>query len=78
MVWLEDPLCGDVAHRGVLEEEDEQTAQELAAQYMVEPVVQVGGKKVLLQPDRPWPPCRSPTLHPHLSLARSGPPVLPS
>ena len=43
MVWLEDPLCGDGAHRGVLEEEDEQAAQELAEQYTVEPDVQVGG-----------------------------------
>ena len=62
MVWLEDPLCGDVAHRGVLEEEDEQAAQELATQYTVEPDVQVGGRDVLRRPD---PMAAMPITHLH-------------
>lgn len=42
MVWLEDPLTGDVPHRGVVEEEDEAQAAELAPQYAAAPAVQVG------------------------------------
>lgn len=40
MVWLEDPLTGDVPHRGVVEEEDEAQAQELAPQHAAQPSVQ--------------------------------------
>lgn len=42
MVWLEDPLTGDMPHRGIVEEEDEEQAQELAPQYTAVPAVQVG------------------------------------
>lgn len=41
-MWLEDPLTGDTTHRIVVEEEDEQQAQELAPQYDAQPEVQVG------------------------------------
>ncbi|PRW45200.1 fatty acid desaturase [Chlorella sorokiniana] len=40
MVWLEDPLTGDVPHRGIVEEEDEEQAAELAPQYAVAPAVE--------------------------------------
>lgn len=40
MVWLEDPLTGDMPHRGIVEEEDEKQAAELAPQYAVAPTVQ--------------------------------------
>lgn len=40
MVWLEDPLTGDMPHRGIVEEEDEEQAVELAPQYAVAPAVQ--------------------------------------
>ena len=68
MVWLEDPLCGDGAHRGVLEEEDEQAAQELAAQYTVEPEVQVGVREArrrslhVVMPDHLFPLCSLPAV----------------
>jgi hypothetical protein len=43
MVWLEDPLTGDMPHRGVIEEEDELLAQELAPQYGAKPILEVSG-----------------------------------
>lgn len=38
--FLEDPLTGDVPHRGLVEEEDEQQATEVAPQYDAAPEVQ--------------------------------------
>lgn len=41
MAWAgDDPLTGDMPHRGIVEEEDEQQAQELAPQYTAAPAVQ--------------------------------------
>lgn len=42
--FLEDPLTGDVPHRGLVEEEDEQRAAEVAPQYSAAPEVQVCGQ----------------------------------
>ena len=40
MAWGgEDPLTGDMPHRGIVEEEDEQRAMELAPQYAAPPAV---------------------------------------
>ena len=54
MVWLEDPLTGDVPHRGVIEEEDEQLAQELAPQYSAQPDLHVSTKRVVQKHMHRW------------------------
>ena len=41
MVWLQDPLTGADPQRTLIEEEDEQQAQEVAPQYSAVPEVQV-------------------------------------
>ncbi len=59
VMFLEDPVTGDVPHRGLVEEEDEQRATEIAPQYTAAPEVQAReGRCVGLWPTRtcwqPW------------------------
>lgn len=50
VMFLEDPVTGDVPHRGLVEEEDEQRAAEVAPQYTASPEVQVSGAHVHIKP----------------------------
>ncbi|KAL4448367.1 hypothetical protein ABPG75_005586 [Micractinium tetrahymenae] len=47
VMFLEDPVTGDVPHRGLVEEEDEQRAAEVAPQYGAAPEVQWRGSPIL-------------------------------
>jgi hypothetical protein len=59
MVWLEDPLTGDMPHRTGVEEEDEQQAHELVPQYSAQPEVQASWQATLLLQASPFS-CTSP------------------